>query len=132
MRKKSEKGQAMVEFALVLPVLLLIIAGIIDFGWVFHQQVIANNASREAARYASVYYSQSTNWDSEAENKALSVIPSYIKNTYTVTSSVIPKNSNTDVEATVSWQTTTFMPFYSKLFNFKIESVTNMKIENNT
>lgn len=132
MRKKSEKGQAMVEFALILPVLLLIIAGIIDFGWVFHQQVIANNASREAARYASVYYYQSSNWDSEAENKALNVIPSYIKNNYAVTSSVSSINSNTDVEATVNWQTTTFMPFYSKLFNIQIQSVTKMKIENNS
>lgn len=129
MRRKSEKGQAMVEFALLLLPLLLILGGIIDFGWVFHQQVIANNASREAARYASVYYNQTGYTDTQAENRALASIPDYIEGNYTVTTDVIPINSNTDVQATVSWTTTTFMPFYSNLFNIEINAVTKMKIE---
>lgn len=135
MRRKSEKGQAMVEFALLLLPLLLILGGIIDFGWVFHQQVIANNASREAARYASVYYNQTGYSDTDAKNKALQTIPDYLKTNYGIDGSdvVINKiNSNADVEASVSWQTTTFMPFYSKLFNIQIQSVTKMKIENNS
>jgi Flp pilus assembly protein TadG len=33
---KSEKGQAAVEFALVLPILLLLILGIIDFGRILY------------------------------------------------------------------------------------------------
>jgi Flp pilus assembly protein TadG len=52
----KENGQAMVEFALVLPILLLFIGGIIDFGWIFHNQLAANNASREAARYIAIHY----------------------------------------------------------------------------
>ena len=32
---KREKGQSIVEFALVLPLILLIVCGIIDFGWLF-------------------------------------------------------------------------------------------------
>lgn len=51
---KSEEGQAMVEFALVLPVFLLILCGIIDFGWLFYNQLSLNNACREGARYAVV------------------------------------------------------------------------------
>lgn len=47
----------MVEFALVLPILLLLIGGIIDFGWIFHNQLAANNASREAARFIAIHYS---------------------------------------------------------------------------
>ena len=35
MKRKRESGQAMVEFALILPILLLIVCGIIDFGWLF-------------------------------------------------------------------------------------------------
>jgi Flp pilus assembly protein TadG len=53
---KKENGQAMVEFALVLPILLLFIGGIIDFGWIFNNQLAANNASREAARYIAIHY----------------------------------------------------------------------------
>lgn len=47
---KSEEGQAMVEFAIVLPLLLMILCGIIDFGWLFYNQLNVDNASREAAR----------------------------------------------------------------------------------
>ncbi len=58
MNYKSEGGQAMVEFALVLPIFFLIIGGIIDFGWIFHHQTIANNACREGARYAAIHSSE--------------------------------------------------------------------------
>lgn len=49
-RVKSEQGQAMVEFALVLPLLLAILCGIIDFGWLFYNQLNVDDASRIAAR----------------------------------------------------------------------------------
>jgi Flp pilus assembly protein TadG len=41
---------AAVEFALVLPVLLLIIGAIIDFGFIFAQQISFNTSARDAAR----------------------------------------------------------------------------------
>ncbi len=52
---RQTKGSAMVEFALVAGVLLLIVMGILDFGhaWFMRQGII--NASREGARYAVVY-----------------------------------------------------------------------------
>ena len=34
-KKKRESGQAMVEFALVLPIFLLLVMGILDFGFLF-------------------------------------------------------------------------------------------------
>ena len=56
MRKlvKKENGQAMVEFALVLPFLILILCGILDFGWLFFNQLSVQNACREGARVACV------------------------------------------------------------------------------
>lgn len=51
---KSEKGQAMLEFALILPILLALVCGIIDFGWLFYNQSELNNCAREGARYAIV------------------------------------------------------------------------------
>lgn len=53
-RDKKEDGQSIVEFALILPVFLLILCGIIDFGWMFYNQLTLNNACREGARYAVV------------------------------------------------------------------------------
>ena len=53
-KNKREDGQAMVEFALILPIFILILCGIIDFGWLFYNQLSLNNACREGARYAVV------------------------------------------------------------------------------
>ncbi|MPM45480.1 hypothetical protein SDC9_92167 [bioreactor metagenome] len=52
--KKSQKGQAMVEFALVLPVLLILILGSIDAGWLLYTKISATAAARETARAVSV------------------------------------------------------------------------------
>ena len=53
---KSEKGQAAVEFALVLPILLMLIFGIIDFGRVLYTKSALTSLSQEAARHVSIYY----------------------------------------------------------------------------
>jgi Flp pilus assembly protein TadG len=47
---RSESGASAVEFALLLPVLMLILFGIIEFGLALYQQAILTNASREGAR----------------------------------------------------------------------------------
>lgn len=54
-KKRGEDGQAMVEFALVLPIFMLILCGILDFGWMFYNQLSLDNACREGARYAVVH-----------------------------------------------------------------------------
>lgn len=53
-RLQRESGAAMVEFALVLPVLLLLIIGMIDFGFYFYNDLQLSHAVRDAARQASV------------------------------------------------------------------------------
>ena len=47
---RSESGASAVEFALLLPVLMMILFGIIEFGLALHRQAILTNASREGAR----------------------------------------------------------------------------------
>jgi len=51
-RLASPRGNALVEFALVLPLLLLVFAGIVDFGFVFQRYEVLTNAVREGARIA--------------------------------------------------------------------------------
>ncbi|MCL6454809.1 MAG: pilus assembly protein [Alicyclobacillus sp.] len=51
---RSEAGQALVEFALVLPVLLVLLLGIADFGRILLAQYAVAHAARDAAREASV------------------------------------------------------------------------------
>ncbi|MFO7820344.1 MAG: TadE/TadG family type IV pilus assembly protein [Halanaerobacter sp.] len=47
---KEEKAQSLVELALVLPVLLLILFGIVEFGRIFHAYLVIANAARTGAR----------------------------------------------------------------------------------
>lgn len=52
---KREKGQSMVEFALTLPIAVLILFAIADFGWIFMHEITITNAAREGARIGIVY-----------------------------------------------------------------------------
>ena len=51
---KNCRGQALVEMAFVMPIILLIIMGMVEFGRIFNSYLILTNASREGARIAVV------------------------------------------------------------------------------
>jgi hypothetical protein len=62
-RRGRERGVVLAEFVLLLPALLLIIVGIVEFGHLWHLQHTVTNASREGARTAILYrgaYNQAT------------------------------------------------------------------------
>jgi hypothetical protein len=52
--RHGDRGAAAVEFALVLPILVLIIFGIVDFGRLLHAQIVVSEAAREATRVAAL------------------------------------------------------------------------------
>jgi len=51
---KSEKGASAVEFALILPILIILIFGIVQFGIAFNNYITITHAAREGARIAAV------------------------------------------------------------------------------
>ena len=55
MKLKNQKGVAAIEFALVLPILLMLIFGIVEFGIILYDKAMITNASREGARAGIVY-----------------------------------------------------------------------------
>jgi Flp pilus assembly protein TadG len=57
--RRSERGQSLVEFAMVLPLFLIIVFGIVDFGRAYSAYVQLNNGAREGARYGAVGKSSS-------------------------------------------------------------------------
>ena len=50
MKFNNKNGTAIVEFAIVLPILLLILMGIIEFSLILYDKAVLTNASREGAR----------------------------------------------------------------------------------
>lgn len=67
MRKiiSSNEGVAAVEFALISPLLFILIFGIIEFSALLYNQAVITNASREAARYTATYYINPANATAE-------------------------------------------------------------------
>ncbi|MBU3724088.1 MAG: pilus assembly protein [Burkholderiaceae bacterium] len=70
-RKRPCRGASAIEFALMLPLLLLLLFGIIETSIALYDKAIITNASREAAR-AGVVMSKTRLSDSEIEQVALS------------------------------------------------------------
>lgn len=56
----GDEGQNLVEFALLLPVLMFILMGIMQFGLIFAVYLTDNNAVREGARWSSIYIYDNT------------------------------------------------------------------------
>jgi Flp pilus assembly protein TadG len=91
------EGATAVEFAIVLPVLLLILLGIIDFGNLYYQLHNVNEASRAGARYASV----DANLASIPTDVSTFVTTNY-GNQLTVNTTPSPLTSNGTVTVTVT------------------------------
>ena len=52
--KLNKKGQAMVEMALILPIILMLFLGMVEFSRIFGSYLLVTHASREGARLASI------------------------------------------------------------------------------
>jgi Flp pilus assembly protein TadG len=71
--RKSQRGAAALEFALVFPVLLLLLVGIVDFGMLMSTQSVVANAAREGARTAAL--SNNAMAAQGAVNRAIADLP---------------------------------------------------------
>ncbi len=79
-RTNIERGQAAVEFALVLPLLLVLLVGIIEFGRAWNEHQVITEAARAAARKAAVY-DPSVTRDSVVRTAAATMLASGIDTT---------------------------------------------------
>jgi Flp pilus assembly protein TadG len=64
----SRRGQSLVEFALVLPVLIVVLMAIFDFGFGIYTYNVLSNAAREGARYGII----ATKTDTQIKNTVIS------------------------------------------------------------
>jgi Flp pilus assembly protein TadG len=112
-RWRDERGAVAVEFALIAPVLILLLFGIVDYGLVFNAQLQVTGAAREAARTMAVGGDvASAQGAAIASTAALS--PALT--TSNVTFNVASCSPGTDVKATVAYD----KPFITGLFGASI------------
>jgi Flp pilus assembly protein TadG len=133
--KRGENGQAMVEFALILPILILILCGIIDFGWIFGNQVVLSNATRESARYMAMNYDSTATL---AANKAVAVDvlddlvpPAVIPADMTVTFSAVVGTDSTSITVGATYPLKVLTPLVGVILGntFTISASTTMRAE---
>ena len=53
--ERKEKGQSLLELALILPVLIVILAGVLDLGRLYYAYVAVTDAAAEGASYAAIH-----------------------------------------------------------------------------
>jgi len=94
--RKKDRGSAIVEFAVILPLLALILCGIIEYGFMFYLQISLTNASREGAR-AGI-----TRIDGSATTLAVSVSTNYLKAARIMPEEMPPGGYETEISAEIS------------------------------
>lgn len=55
--RNNTDGQSLVEFSLVVPILIALILGMIEFGWILNGKITLTSSAREGARIAVIYES---------------------------------------------------------------------------
>ena len=110
-RLDGEHGAAAVEFAIIVPVLLLLVCGIMDFGIIFSQLHNVNEAAREGARQTAVSQNLPT-----AASTTIAYIKSKYNNNYNVTVDPSPPVSGSDVTVTVTNSVHIITPVISAFF----------------
>lgn len=77
MKHKAQGGATAVEFALVLPILLLLVFAILELGLLLYNKAVITNAGREAARYGVVMRTPK-HTSGEIEQKALDYCSNFL------------------------------------------------------
>lgn len=70
-RPERSRGATLVEFALIAPLLFLLLFGIIEFGWAFLQYLDVRHGAREGARLAAVNYQEATETGTAQSDKII-------------------------------------------------------------
>lgn len=101
---ERNRGAVAVEFALVAPILLALIAGIVEFSHAFNLQISVTQAAREAARTMAI-----TNDQAQAQTAAENGAPGLATETfaYTFTPADCTADATANVEVTYSADTLT-------------------------
>lgn len=98
-QKSKERGAVAVEMAVLLPLLLLILIGTMEFGRVFNVQNSLTQAAREGARNGAIHYSDGT---MDVEGAVLAAAPSLAGLGVTVADNAADCASGENVEVTAS------------------------------
>ena len=118
MRKtlRGERGASAVEFGLIVPILLILVLGIIEFGHAFQVQGTLSSAAREGARAMALRNDPAQARDAVQE-AAGSLDPDITDDQISIDPAACPVAGGTDVELTITYP----MPFFTGFFGASVD-----------
>ncbi|AEF94051.1 TadE family protein [Desulfotomaculum nigrificans CO-1-SRB] len=128
---RNQRGQTLVELALILPILIILLMGTIEFGRIFFTYLTVTHASREAARSTVIATGKD---DAYIRNKVLEaaswLTPADLKVDVTP-SSPDNRTSGVPLTVTVSYPVQLYTPVLSNVLTnpFTVKAQTTMRIE---
>ncbi len=113
-KRKQQRGQSMVEIAFLLPILLILLSGLIDFGRVYYALVALNDSAEEGATYAALWptdYEEIQRRTSAATTGLVTFPPEAVSVTY-------PPNISMGepITVTVDYTIPLYTPFANTIF----------------
>jgi len=106
MSKTSERGAVAVEFALLAPVLVMLLLGIMEFGRAYNAQVTISSAAREGVRVMAIGNSP-TAARTAAKNAAISLQPALSDTNITISPSTCTTGAQMTFKITYNLSTMT-------------------------
>ncbi len=125
-KRKSIKGQALVEMAIILPVLIALIFGMTDFARVLNAYLATTEASREGARVAAL-----SGNDAAVVLAVNDAVPNLDPTRLTVTTLPAIRSRGDTVTVTVTYNIDIITPLVNTMLNnpMPITSQTIMRVE---
>jgi Flp pilus assembly protein TadG len=129
---KLAQGQALVEFALLLPFLLLVVMGTLDLGRAVYANTVIANAAREGARVGII----ATKTDADIINAAKSTAVGLATTDPPMHITIVPsptRSSKGTVKVTITYTFTPIIPLIGNIFgptgNLILQSSATMTVE---
>jgi Flp pilus assembly protein TadG len=127
--RRESHGQSLVEAAIILPVLIILIMGIIDFGLLFNNTIMISNAAREGARQAAL----GGNDDEVVQTiQNMTTTLDQTAMTVSITPGYAARNHGTEVTVSVSYQNELITPLIDSFFSggaASLKSTSIMRVE---
>ncbi len=123
--RRNSIGQALIEYALLLPIFLLIVTVIFDLGRATYYYSAIHNSAREGARYGIVFPDDTTGIETAVRNFAVGLAQSDL-----TVSSVLPDEDTIQVTVTFQFRAATpFVPIFLGSNQVTLRSRSTMQIE---
>ncbi|MBS4021937.1 MAG: pilus assembly protein [Dethiobacter sp.] len=123
---KSQQGQAIVEMALVLPIIILLLMGIFEMGRVGNAYLTVTHAARHGARYGAVGGS-----NTEITDKVMQAAPTLDQSKVAVTIEPLIRSAGGDITVTVAYPIELITPVLSGIVSnpVLVKSAVVMRLE---